>query len=268
MKIRELHDWNLSPAEARRLQSELSRRVSLEPAIRFDDVRVVAGVDNGYVRGERGTTAYSVVVALSFPELEVVETRYAQLPVEFPYIPGLLSFREAPTALAAIRQLEVEPDVFLFDAQGYAHFRRFGEASHLGLFVDRPSIGCAKTRLVGVYEEPEHEIGSHRPLIDNGEVVGAAVRTRPGHSPLFVSPGHLTSVELAVRIVVACCRSGQFLPEPTRLAHALITEHTKPFRRPRASRRTADGGRKTAATGRLPEGEERGASDDDLSRSR
>ena len=159
--------------------------------------------------------------------MEPIETAVASRPVAFPYVPGLLTFREAPAVLAACAEVESEPDLLLFDGQGYAHPRRFGLASHLGLVLDRPSIGCAKSRLVGRFEEPERVFGAHTPLVDRGEVVGAAVRSRPRHAPLFVSPGHMLSVETAVALALACCRDGAFLPVPTRLAHAAVTARAR-----------------------------------------
>ena len=164
----------------------------------LDAITLVAGIDNTYVTEDGKTTAGAVVVVLTFPEMEVVETAFAWQPIAFPYVPGLLSFREAPAVLAAYADLTVEPDVVLCDGQGYAHPRRFGLASHLGVLLDRPTIGCAKSRLIGEYEEPERVFGANTPLVDRGEVVGAAVRTRPRHKPLFVSPGHKISVETAV----------------------------------------------------------------------
>jgi deoxyribonuclease V len=142
-------------------------------------------------------------------------------------VPGLLSFREIPAVLAACANLTTEPDMLLCDGQGYAHPRRFGLASHLGVALERPTIGCAKSRLIGEFEEPERIFGAHTPLVDRGEVIGAAVRTRPRHKPLFVSPGHMVSVETAVAIALACCRDGQFLPTPTRLAHESVTRERK-----------------------------------------
>ncbi|MBV9282131.1 MAG: deoxyribonuclease V [Chloroflexi bacterium] len=227
MNVQDLHPWDVSPEEAKRIQSELRARVQLTDDARLRDIRLVAGVDNTYVRHDAGTTAYAVVVTLTFPSLDVVETAFASCPVAFPYVPGLLSFREAPAILAAFRRAAREPDVILFDGQGYAHFRRLGLASHLGVILDRPSIGCAKSRLVGRYQEPAREFGSATPLVDRGEEVGAAVRTRPSHAPLFVSPGHKVSIETAVRIVLACCRDNHFMPEPTRLAHELVTQHAR-----------------------------------------
>ena len=222
-----LHAWDVSPAEARRIQADLAGRVDLNDAISLDAIEIVAGVDNTYVTQDGTTMAGAVVVALTFPAMEVVETAVAWQPIAFPYVPGLLSFREAPAVLAACADLTVEPDVFLCDGQGYAHPRRLGLASHLGLFLERPTIGCAKSRLVGEYEEPERVFGAHTPLVDRGEVVGAAVRTRPRHKPLFVSPGHKISVETAVALALACCRDGAFLPEPTRLAHEIVTRERR-----------------------------------------
>ncbi len=230
MKVRELHAWDVTPQEARRIQAELAGQILLEDAISLDAVRLVAGVDNTYVREGNQATAYAAVVALTFPELEVVETVLASRPVTFPYVPGLLSFREAPAVLAAFERLAAEPDLILFDGQGYAHPRRMGLASHLGLVLDRPSVGCAKSRLVGTYEEPERVFGARTPLVDRGETVGAAVRTRPRHAPLFVSPGHKLRVETAVELALACCRDNQFMPVPTRAAHDLVTEHARAHR--------------------------------------
>ena len=228
MQINRLHDWDVSPDVARAIQAELAGQVDLSDAISLNAIETVAGVDNAYIKVKNGETmACAAVVALAFPSLKVIETTVAWRPVTFPYVPGLLSFREGPAVLAACANLTAEPDLFLFDGQGYAHPRRLGLASHLGLFLDRPTIGCAKSRLVGQFEEPERLFGAHTPLIDRGEVVGAAVRTRPRHKPLFVSPGHKVSVESAVAFTLACCRGGAFLPEPTRLAHELVTRERR-----------------------------------------
>jgi deoxyribonuclease V len=227
MRVSELHRWDVSPAQARSIQSELAERLVLADAISLDAVTTVAGIDNGYVKSDGETIAHAAVVILSFPALEVVETVAAERRVDFPYVPGLLSFREAPAVLAAFDRVTIAPDVLLFDGQGYAHPRRFGLASHLGLILDRPAIGCAKSRLVGTYEEPERVFGATTPLIDRGEVVGAAVRTRPRHKPLIVSPGHKMSIAGAVALALACCREGGFMPVPTRLAHEAVTARTR-----------------------------------------
>ena len=221
------HAWDVTPAEARRIQADLSNRVDLTDAVSIDAIEIVAGVDNTYVTREGKTTAGAVVVVLTFPAMEVIETAIVWKPIAFPYVPGLLSFREAPAVLAACADLTAEPDIFLCDGQGYAHPRRFGLASHLGVLLERPTIGCAKSRLVGEYEEPERVFGAQTPLVDRGEVVGAAVRTRPRHKPLFVSPGYKISVATAVVVALACCRDGAFLPEPTRLAHELVTQQRR-----------------------------------------
>jgi deoxyribonuclease V len=222
-----LHAWDVSPVEARRIQADLGARVDLTDAISPDAIETAAGIDNTYVKEDGKTTAGAVVVVLTCPAMEIIETAVAWKPIAFPYVPGLLSFREAPAVLAAFANLTIEPDVVLCDGQGYAHPHRFGLASHLGVILDRPTIGCAKSRLIGEYEEPARTFGAHTPLVDRGEVVGAAVRTRPRHKPLFVSPGHMVSVETAVEIALACCRNGAFLPEPTRLAHELVTRERR-----------------------------------------
>ena len=227
MRIHELHPWDVDPGQARAIQAELAPRVRLEDAIILDGVRTVAGIDNSYATQDGETIAHAAVVVLTFPELAVIETRVATRPVDFPYVPGLLSFREGPAVLAACAALEAEPDVLLFDGQGYAHPRRFGLASHLGLVLDCPSIGCAKSRLVGRFDEPERVFGAQTPLVDRGEVVGAAVRTRPRHAPLFVSPRHKVSVETALALALACCRDGAFMPLPTRLAHDAVTARAR-----------------------------------------
>ena len=227
MHARELHPWDLTPAEAAEVQRRLRRELRLEDTIRPAEVRMVAGVDNGYLAVGTPTTGCSAAVALRLPELEVVETRRACVEVTFPYVPGLLAFRELPAMLAALQELQTEPDVILVDAHGYAHPRRMGAASHLGLLLDRPTIGCAKSRLIGRYEEPPPELGAWRPLVDRGEVVGAVVRSRPKGAPLFVSPGHKVSVQGAVEIVLACLRGRSIMPEPTRLADALVKEETR-----------------------------------------
>jgi deoxyribonuclease V len=231
MKIEAPHDWNPSPEEARAIQRELADRLRLDLPFRLEETRLVGGVDDGYVRNEAGETAFAAAVVLSFPALEVVETATASTPVTFPYVPGLLSFREAPAVLKTIDQLARQPDLWLFDGHGYAHPRRLGLAAHLGVILDRPSVGCAKSRLIGRWEEPGPDFGDRTPIVDRGEVVGMAVRTRPGHAPLLVSPGHRIDVEGAVAAALACCREGRFLPEPTRLAHDLVTATTRPYRR-------------------------------------
>lgn len=212
--IRPLHRWDVTPEEAVALQQQLRRQVVLQADL--GRVERVAGVDVSF----RGGKARAAVVILSFPQLAVVERALAEVPVTFPYIPGLLSFREGPAVLAAFERLTLWPDLVIFDGQGLAHPRRFGLACHLGLFLDLPSIGCAKSRLCGTYQEPGPFRGEWSPLYDGGEVIGAALRSHPAKEVLFVSPGHRVDLETAIRYVLACCTNHR-LPETTRWAHRL-----------------------------------------------
>jgi deoxyribonuclease V len=162
--------------------------------------------------------AQAAAIVLSYPELRLVETSLAQGELDFPYIPGLLSFRELPLILAACRKLSVTPDLILVDGQGVAHPRRIGLACHLGLFLDTPTIGCAKSRLCGSHQVPDDKPGSYAEVVDKGEIIGVALRTRPGVKPVYISTGHKIDLENAIYWVLKCCL-GYRLPEPTRLAH-------------------------------------------------
>lgn len=212
------HEWDIAPREAVALQSRLASRIVLSDA-GTPRWRLVAGVDVGLRRG----VARAGVVVLSFPDLETVECIVAERPITFPYIPGLLSFREAPAILDGLSRLQSEPDVILFDGQGYAHPRRMGIATHVGILLDRPTVGCAKSRLYGTHEEPGPERGSYTPLRHDGEVIGAVVRTRTRVKPVFVSVGHRMTLERAVELVLAC-GAGYRLPEPTRQAHRVASQ--------------------------------------------
>jgi len=214
MKVNSLHSWQVTTAQARELQLKLAPQVSRTDQL--TSPRFIAGVDISVdrVRDE----ARGAVVVLSYPELKVVETRVVDGKVDFPYVPGLLSFREAPLTLAAFERLDITPDLVLFDGQGIAHPRRLGLAAHLGLFLDMPTIGCAKSRLCGSHQIPGLEPGSHAELVDGEEIIGAALRTKPGVKPVYVSIGHKISLESAIHWVMRCCQ-GYRLPEPTRLAH-------------------------------------------------
>ena len=214
-----LHPWNLSPAQAIALQRELRAHLILED--RLSPVQRVAGVDVGFEAG--GTVTRAAVAMLGYPGLELLETAIARRPTTFPYIPGLLSFRELPAVLEALEQLPELPDLLLCDGQGIAHPRRFGIASHLGLLTDIPSIGVAKTRLCGTHEEPPHQRGAWTPLRVEDEVIGAVLRTRPGVKPLYISPGHRISLSTAIQYVMACCTRYR-LPETTRHAHRLASD--------------------------------------------
>jgi deoxyribonuclease V len=194
-------------------------------------VHVVAGVDAAYVeRPEGGTLACAAAVSLSFPALEQLAAHVVTAPVGFPYVPGLLAFREIPALIEALRGLEVTPDVVLVDAHGYAHPRRFGAACHLGVLIDRPTVGCAKSRLIGHHDPLGTEFGARAPLSADGETIGTVVRTLPGGAPLFVSIGHRVSLETAVQIVLACCRGASTMPEPTRRADVLSKEAARRLR--------------------------------------
>lgn len=202
------------PSEAVALQKKLASQVSTrETGCGF---RYIAGVDVSTSRWqEEGVAA---VVVLTYPELELLEEKRVRGQISFPYVPGLLSFREAPLILEAFRQLVFTPDLVIVDGQGLAHPRRFGIAAHLGLFLDIPTIGCAKSRLCGTSQEPGFTAGSSVDLLHEGDVIGQVVRTRSGVKPVYVSVGHKISLYQAVHWVLSCCR-GYRLPEPTRLAH-------------------------------------------------
>jgi deoxyribonuclease V len=208
------HSWDLSPAEAFMLQKKLATSVIRETQL--GSVTTVAGIDVGFREG----MAHAAVAMLNFPDLKLIDYALATRPITFPYVPGLLSFREGPVVLEALDRLKSRPDLLIFDGQGLAHPRRFGLACHMGLLTNIPSIGCAKSRLVGQYEEPGLKQGDSTPLTDKGEVIGAVVRTRDGTKPVFVSIGHRVDLPTSVRYVLTCCR-GFRLPETTRWAHRL-----------------------------------------------
>jgi deoxyribonuclease V len=209
-----MHGWQMSTAQAMAIQTRLAAQVARVGEVA--NPRLIAGVDIS-VNREAGTGTGAVVV-LRYPELDLVETRVVTDRLEFPYIPGLLSFREAPLILAACENLSAAPDLILVDGQGIAHPRRMGLASHLGLFLETSTIGCAKSRLCGHHEVPGAEPSSYADLMDGGEVIGAALRTKAGVKPVYVSIGHRIDLPAAIHWVLACCR-GYRLPEPARLAH-------------------------------------------------
>jgi deoxyribonuclease V len=214
MRVEKLHRFDLSPAEARRLQGELASRVVAGPPLDLGGVRHVAGADVS----TEGDRAYATVAVLDFPGLSVVEVKGFEAALEFPYVPGLLAFREVPSVVGALEKVETAVDVVILDAQGLAHPRRMGLASHIGLFLDVPTVGCAKSVLVGRFEEPKVEKGSVTDLVHRGEVVGRAVRTRERVSPVYVSVGSGIDLDSAVELVLSCCTKYR-LPEPTRQAH-------------------------------------------------
>lgn len=218
MRVKTLHPWTLTPREAIALQRNLAAQVIVENQI--ETVRYVAGADIATFKDS--PQAYAGVVVMSFPELKIVEEKGLEQTISFPYIPGLLSFRESPVLLKVFERLEHEPDLILMDGQGIAHPRRFGIACHLGLLLDRPTIGCAKSRLFGHHKEPLPERGSFVHLYDDpGDVIGAVLRTKDRTGPLFISIGHQVDLPTAIHYTLACCQ-GYRLPEPTRQAHLFV----------------------------------------------
>ena len=211
-------DWDVTPREAVAIQERLRHRV--EQSDRLPEIHRVAGIDVGYEEG--GEVARAAVAVLSLPDLVAVEQAVARRPVEFPYVPGLLSFRELPAVVDALARVQNRPDLILFDGQGLAHPRRFGIACHLGVLLDRPTIGVAKTRLTGRHGEPPLERGGWVPLEDREELIGAVLRTRAGVKPVYVSVGHRVALGTAVRLVLACTTRYR-LPETTRQAHRLAS---------------------------------------------
>lgn len=214
-------NWNLSPQEAIKVQQELREKVSTKLVVaNFSSrVKTVAGVDVSF---PKENIARAAVVVLTYPNLKPVDQARAEVEVSFPYIPGLLAFREGPAVVAAFEKLKTDPELIIFDAQGLAHPRRLGLASHLGVLLDKPSIGCAKSKLCGEYQMPKNKVGDYTFLKDEGETIGAVVRSKLNTTPLFISIGHKINLETAVDFVLRCCQ-GYRLPEPTRLAHKLAS---------------------------------------------
>ena len=210
----EAHPWAVSVQEAFRIQEELRRKLVLEDVP--EAPRTIAGVDVSYSRAR--DLLFAAIVVLDADSLEPIEVASASQQPVFPYVPGLLTFREGPVVLEAYAGLRDEPDLLMFDGQGIAHPRGLGLASHIGVVLDRPSIGCAKSRLVGEFKEPKQKRGSMRTLSLHRTKVGVVLRTKDQTKPLFVSPGHRVTVETAATRVLGAGR-GYRLPEPTRLAH-------------------------------------------------
>ena len=218
MRLHHQHPWNVTPAEAREIQEKL--RPLVVTANQLGNIDRVAGVDVGFE--QQGKITRAAVAVLSFPELQPVTQAIARLPTQFPYIPGLLSFREIPAVIEAMKQLEKLPDLLLCDGQGTAHPRRFGIACHLGILTDIPAIGVAKSRLIGKHNPLPREKGNWQPLMDKEEQIGAVLRSRTGVNPLYISPGHRIDLETAINYVLACTTRYR-LPETTRQAHRLAS---------------------------------------------
>ncbi|MFQ5579964.1 MAG: deoxyribonuclease V [Nitrospiria bacterium] len=234
MDYQNLHPWSVSPVEAVQIQHRLRPKLILNRAPK--KIKMIAGIDVSFQRGSNRLYAAIVVLGLDQDNskqrsmkpspFHVDEKVTASLEVDFPYIPGLLSFREIPVVLKAWEKLKTRPDCLICDGQGIAHPRRFGLAAHLGLIVDLPTIGCGKTRLVGLYREPGPVRGAYAPLVDRGETIGRVLRSRERVKPLFISPGHMMTQERAMEVILSCQR-GYRLPEPTRLAHQFVNQGRK-----------------------------------------
>ncbi|MBN2539419.1 MAG: deoxyribonuclease V [Deltaproteobacteria bacterium] len=221
MNIEPLHDWNIRYDRAREIQNDLREKLILHNEDIPDKIQTIAGADISYARNSN--LFFAAVVILDFPTMAIIEQTSSSGTVDFPYIPGLLTFREGPILLEAFRKVSLAPDVIIFDGHGISHPRGIGLASHMGLFLNIPAIGCAKTRLVGSYDEAGNEPGDFSPLVYNGETRGAVLRTKRNVNPVFVSQGHKVGFERAIDIILSSCR-GYRLPEPTRKAHLAVNE--------------------------------------------
>ena len=222
MDYKDLHPWDVTPKAAVGIQNNLKNRIQLKDS--FGKIRVIAGADVAFDKSEN--QGYGGVIAYRFPELVEIERQGVIRPITFPYVPGLLAFREAPILLEAFASLETEPDMILFDGQGIAHFRRMGIATHMGIVLNKPTIGCAKSRLIGGYADPGEDVGSTSPLIDGEDTVGAVLRTRKKVRPIFVSPGTKISLETCIKVVLKCV-DGYRIPKPTREADRYVAHLKK-----------------------------------------
>jgi len=229
VKLAVSHPWDLPVKEAEALQARLADQVVARTTFKLKAVKKVAGVDVSF----QGDVARAAAVVLSFPSLEPLDFSLGEAPITVPYRPGLLAFREGPAVLDALAKLATWPDLFLFDAQGVAHPRRFGLAAHMGVILNCPSIGCAKSRLIGSHDEPGKAMGDWVYLYsDKGvgrQVIGVVVRTKAGAQPLYVSVGHRVDLDTARDLVLRCTK-GHRLPEPTRLAHSVATRANTPVK--------------------------------------
>ena len=221
MKIKHLHPWAVTYSQAAGIQQELRQRLILHDNDFPAQIRTIAGADISY--SKKNDLFYAAVILMDFSSMEVIEERTVVERAPFPYIPGLLSFREGPALLKIFENIQHIPDVVIFDGQGIAHPRGVGLASHMGLFLDMPTIGCAKTRLVGRYGEVGKEVGDYADLVMDDRIVGSVLRTKKKVKPIFISPGHKIGIRKSADIVLHCCR-GYKLPEPIRRAHLVVNE--------------------------------------------
>jgi len=219
MKFTRLHPWTTDIREASRIQDNLRHFIEVKGTKK--DFQLIAGVDTAY--SKKDDSVFAAAVVMRFPELVTVDRSRAQSKATFPYKPGFFVFREGPVIIKALQRLQMPPDLIMFDANGIAHEKGIGMASHLGLMLDMPSIGCAKKRLLGDYEEPGDEMNATSPLMYRGSQIAAVVRTRVGVKPLVVSIGHKIDLATAVEVVKSTTR-GYRLPEPMRVAHILCNK--------------------------------------------
>jgi len=222
LKYLNLHSWEVSPQEAIKIQKDLKSNISLKKS--FSKIDKIAGADVSYYQNKM----IAGVIIFEFPNLKAIEKQFFISPVNFPYIPGLLTFREGLSILAAFKKIKNEPDIILFDGQGIAHPRRMGIATHLGLFLDKPTIGCAKSRLSGKYTTVGEKKGDYAPLKEGKEVLGAVLRTRKGVKPIFVSPGHKIDLPNSIEIVLKCIVKYR-LPLPVWEAHIFVNQIRNDF---------------------------------------
>jgi len=219
MKIKHLHRWDVTYREAVAIQQELKEKLILHDEDVVEPIKTIAGADVSYEK--RNGLLFAAVVLLALPTMDIIEEASSIEEVRFPYIPGLLTFREGPPLLKAFEKLNHNPDAVIFDGQGIAHPRGIGLASHMGLFLDIPTVGCAKTRLIGSYDLVGDRVGDCTALIHNNQSIGAVLRTREKVKPVFVSQGHRIGLQRAVEVVLSCCTRYR-LPEPIRRAHLIV----------------------------------------------
>ena len=213
MHVNHLHDWDVTPKEAVTIQQDFAGRLRDEP-LDMDTITHVAGVDVSVKNG----ISQAAVVILTYPDLAVVEIQRAAMPTPFPYVPGLLTFREGPALEMAFAQINTVPDVLIFDGMGRIHPRHMGIAAHFGLWLDLPTIGCGKTHFIGEYDEPDAQKGAFTPLLYKGEQLGVVLRTRTNVKPVYISPGHRCDIDSAMALTLRCTPKYR-LPEPIRQAH-------------------------------------------------
>jgi len=222
LKYLNLHSWKVSPQEAIKIQKDLKPKISLKKS--FSKIDKIAGADVTYYQNKM----IAGVIIFEFPNLKIIEKQSFISSINFPYIPGLLTFREGPSLLEAFKKIKIAPDVILFDGQGIAHPRRMGIATHLGLFLNRPTIGCAKSRLSGKYTSVGEQKGDYTPLKEGEEVLGVVLRTRKGVKPIFLSPGHKIDLPNSIEIVLKCIVKYR-LPLPVREAHIFVNQIRNDF---------------------------------------